>query len=387
MLREEGSGVATYARGLEQALALLGGEGPLVLRDRQQGSISEVARARPLPERWWRWMVTRTDRPVRASRHDDGWTAFDIFRRAQRHFREHGTLLRVRVPGGSGSPTGIMHWTYPVPIVLEDWANIYTVHDAIPFTHPELTRVDPARHRRLLRRIDERAAAILTVSDDAARALADHGGMGSAPIVNAGLAVPAPAAGEPLPPGLVEGGYLLVCGAVEPRKNIARIVAAWRQSGTALPLVVAGPDGWGAEPLRQVLDDAGVMRLPLVPRATLAALQRGARALLFPSLAEGFGLPIIEAMACGTPVMTSRGGATGEAAGDAALLVDPLDVSAMAAGIVRLGSDEVLRDRLIAAGRARARHFSAERFAERLRAVHAGVIVNQRERLYRAAQG
>ena len=384
MLREQGSGVATYAGGLQQALALAGGGPPLVVRDRQGGSVGEVARSRPLVERWRRWIVTQADRPVRVRPTGDELVAFDIFRRAHRHFRRHGSLLRLRAPE---SPAGIVHWTYPVPIVLEGWTNIYTVHDAIPFTHAELTTVDPDRHRRLLRAIAQRAAVILTVSDDAARAIADADAVGAAPIVNGGLAVPAPEPAGALPAGLSEGGYLLVCGVVEPRKNVARLVAAWQASGTGLPLVVAGPDGWGAEALHPLLAQPGVIRFPLLPRGTLAAVQAGARALLFPSLAEGFGLPIIEAMACGTPVMTGAGGATGETAGGGALLVDPLDVAAMAAAIARLSVDQPLCDRLAEAGRTRARAFSPERFAERLAALHRSVIVNRGEPLYRAAEG
>ena len=111
----------------------------------------------------------------------------------------------------------------------------------------------------------------------------------------------------------------------------------------------------------------------------------GARALLFPSLAEGFGLPIAEAMALGTPVMTSTGGATEEVARSAALLVDPLSLDAMARAIARLDNDAALRTSLAAAGRERARDFSLESFAERLQALHEGLIVKERDPLYRSS--
>lgn len=153
-----------------------------------------------------------------------------------------------------------------------------------------------------------------------------------------------------------EGDYVLAVGTLEPRKNLAGAVAAARLAGVELR--VAGAAGWG-----------GVMTAGWVgePRdEELAALMRGARCLVYPSLYEGFGVPIVEAMACGTPVVTSRGGATEEVAGGAAVLVDPLDPSSIAAGI-----DEATRrrDELVAAGRARASEFTWRRSADLVEAL------------------
>ncbi len=120
-----------------------------------------------------------------------------------------------------------------------------------------------------------------------------------------------------------EGDYVLAVGTLEPRKNLARAVEAGRLAG--LEVRVVGATGWGG------IDVPGWVGR--VDDEALAALFRGARCLVFPSLYEGFGIPILEAMACGTPVVTSRGGATEEIAGGAAVLVDPLDVEAIAAGI------------------------------------------------------
>jgi glycosyltransferase involved in cell wall biosynthesis len=122
-----------------------------------------------------------------------------------------------------------------------------------------------------------------------------------------------------------EGEYVLAVGTLEPRKNLARLAEAARRAGRELR--VAGEPGWGG-----VRPD-GVRWLGRVGDAELARLYRGALCLVYPSLYEGFGIPVLEAMACGTPVVTSRGGATEEAAGGAAVLVDPLDVEAIAAGI------------------------------------------------------
>ncbi|MFP5455568.1 MAG: glycosyltransferase family 4 protein [Alphaproteobacteria bacterium] len=159
-------------------------------------------------------------------------------------------------------------------------------------------------------------------------------------------------------------------GSVEPRKNLARLVQAWRRSCVPYPLVIAGPDGWRASEILPALEGVpGLIRMPYVERPVLLAMIASARALLFPTLAEGFGLPIIEAMQAGTPVLTSRGGATEEVAGGAALLADPHSVEDLATAIARLES-ETLLDRLRSAGLDRARHFTLNAFAARLDALH-----------------
>ena len=191
--------------------------------------------------------------------------------------------------------------------------------------------------------------------------------------------LPAPPAAE-LPAGLSPGGYFVVCGTIEPRKNLVRLVAAHRASGTRRRLVVVGPHGWrAAESLAAIDRSALAMRLAFADRAVVMSLVRHARALLFPSLAEGFGLPIAEAMALGTPVLTTAGGATEEVAGGAALLVDPLDVAAIAEGIDRLDRDDALCASLAAAGLARARAFDSRQYGDRLRAFYEGLVSPHRK--------
>jgi glycosyltransferase involved in cell wall biosynthesis len=160
------------------------------------------------------------------------------------------------------------------------------------------------------------------------------------------------------PPEDLEPGYLLAVGTIEPRKNYPRLLRAYRllrARGVAPPLVVVGRVGWAyGTALDELRAEPGVRLLTGVDDATLRGLYRSAGALAFPSLYEGFGLPLLEAMAEGLPALAGDAGALPELAGEAALLVDPLDVEAIAAGLERVLTDTALRARLAQAGPARA---------------------------------
>jgi alpha-1,3-rhamnosyl/mannosyltransferase len=147
------------------------------------------------------------------------------------------------------------------------------------------------------------------------------------------------------------GDYVLAVATLEPRKNLVRAVEAAREAGVELRVV--GARGWGGVDVEGWVGE--------IPDVELAALYRGARCVVYPSLYEGFGLPVLEAMACGTPVVTSRDTAMAEVAGEAAVLVDPLDVSAIAEGI-RAASAR--RDELVPLGLEQARAFTWQRAAE-----------------------
>ncbi len=142
-----------------------------------------------------------------------------------------------------------------------------------------------------------------------------------------------------------EGDYVLAVGTLEPRKNLGVAVEAAALAGVELR--VAGMSGWGGVAVDTWVGEPS--------DEELAALLRGARCLVYPSLYEGFGLPILEAMACGTPVVTSRGGATEEIAGGAAVLVDAHDPASVASGIAEA---EARRGELVAAGLTRAAGFT-----------------------------
>jgi len=153
-----------------------------------------------------------------------------------------------------------------------------------------------------------------------------------------------------------DGDYVLAVGTLEPRKNLQAAVEAARLAGAELR--VAGATGWGGVAVDGWVGEPSDHEL--------ATLMRGARCLVYPSLYEGFGLPVLEAMACGTPVVTSRGGATEEVAGGAAVLVDPRDPAAIASGIEEAGRR---REELFAAGRERAAAFTWDRSADLVEAL------------------
>lgn len=166
--------------------------------------------------------------------------------------------------------------------------------------------------------------------------------------------------------------YVLWVGTIEPRKNLPVLVDAFTALDRPdLDLVLVGPTGWG-EDLRPRLDPLGArVRTPgFVPAAGLRALYAGAELLCFPSRHEGFGLPVLEAMAQGTPVVTSLRTATAEVAGGAAVLVDPASAAAVADGMRQVLDDPVATSALVAAGRRRAAELSWDRCAEGLRSVY-----------------
>ncbi len=162
--------------------------------------------------------------------------------------------------------------------------------------------------------------------------------------------------------------YLLYLGTLQPRKNLERVVQAYAGlPADTPPLVLAGAPGWYFERISAAIASLGLGRRVLLPGYVadddVPAVLSGAAMLLYPSLYEGFGLPALEAMACGVPVLTSRTSSLPEVVGDAALLVDPLSVPEIAAAAQRLLSDDVLRGDLVRRGRERARLFTWDRCA------------------------
>lgn len=232
---------------------------------------------------------------------------------------------------------------------------VVTVHDLAVFRHPETFPTWTRNYSRIVvPRVVRAARIVAAVSEFTAHELETV-----LRVPRERIRVVPNAAAEAFSEAGArdEGDYVLAVGTLEPRKNLARTIEAAQRLGVELR--VAGAPGWGGVEAR----GAGVRWEGEVGDEQLARLYRGALCVAYPSLYEGFGIPVLEAMACGAPVVTSRDGATAEVAGGAAVLVDPEDVSSITSGI-----EEAIarRDDLRAAGLRRAAAYSWDESARLL---------------------
>jgi glycosyltransferase involved in cell wall biosynthesis len=243
-----------------------------------------------------------------------------------------------------------------VPVVV-------TVHDLAVVRHPELFPPWTRLYARTWLAPTLRAAArVAAVSEFTKREVVELARVPEERV----RVVPNAAEDVFRPEGpAAEGDYVLAVGTLEPRKNLRRLVDATRRLGVELRVV--GAAGWGGVEL----DGDGVRWLGRLPDDEVAALYRGARCFAYPSLYEGFGIPVLEAMRCGAPVVTSAGTVMEEVADGAAELVDPLDVDSIAAGIERASARRAV---LRAAGIERARRYTWQASAEAAAALYRELV-------------
>lgn len=297
-----------------------------------------------------------------------------------------GTLHRLRID--------VLHSTHHTLPLRVRCKRVVTVHDLTFLRMPE--RYPPARrlYMQTLTRLSAKVAdkiivPSLAVRDDASRLLR---------VPAERLAVVYEAAGAPFVPldraaaesvalryGIAPP-YVLSVGSLEPGKNRARLFRALRRlvdEGIDVRLAIVGQPAWSYESELALIDELRlrdrVVVAGYVKQEDLPALYNAATAFAFPSLYEGFGLPLIEAMACGVPALTSDVSATAEIAGDAALLVAPRSTDEIYAGLRRLLTDAALRDELSRRGRARAAEFSWRRAADETHGVYARALAGTPE--------
>jgi glycosyltransferase involved in cell wall biosynthesis len=304
----------------------------------------------------------------------DGLRTVELSRGIRGLYPSWNALGRPPLPDRLGG-LDVLHAPSPVavPPAGPGQALVVTVHDLafrlFPSMYPPAWRT---LYRAGLRRAVRKAAAIITVSRRTATDLARLSRVDPARIHVIPLAVSVPdlpADPDPVLERLrIPGPYVLFAGTLEPRKNLIRLVRAYRRVAVRLPhaLVVAGPLGWRSRRLHRELAVPGAGRVVLTGRVSdrdLDALLRGADAFIYPSLYEGFGLPVLEAMARGVPTITSAVSSLPEVAGQAAVLVEPRSVRELAAALEEVLTDSERAERARREGPERAMLFTWERTA------------------------
>ncbi|MEL6938653.1 MAG: glycosyltransferase family 1 protein [Cyanobacteria bacterium J06598_1] len=263
----------------------------------------------------------------------------------------------------------------PLPLLGQQHRarSVVMFHDLIPLRFPEFFGSIKLFYRYYVPQILSRAEKVICNSEATARDVVEFYGISSQKLAAIPLAYDRQHF-QPtqLIPELTEASdindrpYFLMLGRQAPYKNLGRVIEAMRQISDHCVLVIAGPNDARYTPqLKAQADELGVRSrikfLSYIPYAQLPALLSHAHALIFPSLWEGFGLPVLEAMACGTPVISTNVSSLPEVVGDAALLIDPYDVSAIASAMNKVAKDTLLRQQLSRAGLARAQQFSWEK--------------------------
>ena len=198
-----------------------------------------------------------------------GFLVPDVFREAQVFFDIHKRPMPIGLPG----PPGIMHWTYPLPLRVLGWRNLYTVHDVLPLDPAIPSPVNGPRLRRLLDALRASGGEFATVSEAARVQIVARMGWPAESVTCCHQAIDVAGADKgPLPGNLQPGGYLLYVGAVEARKNLHRLLDAYRASGITTPLVISGPDGLDAAGIDDhIAATPGAVRLGLQPRGRVLA--------------------------------------------------------------------------------------------------------------------
>jgi len=420
---EKGTGVATYARNLSYSLRDLGYQVEVLYGGRPAPTQSDLMKeiaffdTSAIEPQWVRILKTirnfipsplgrpGTHVPMtgvvirdtfrsRLPHFDRVYNSPDLFRTKSVLYRAIGRMHRVQLP----EKPDLMHWTYPMPLRIGGIPNLYTLHDLVPLRLPYTTLDNKRQYLKMVRKIAQTADHIVTVSESAKTDIMSILGVPEKRITNTYQAVNIPAKYRDKPTQIVElelrgtfgldyKDYYLFWGSIEPKKNVGRIIEAYLASGVKAPLVIVGAQAWKSEDELKLLDDdhlrtmiridnetrvkRKIIQLSYAPFPLLVSLIRGAKCTIFPSLYEGFGLPVLESMLLGTPVISSNTASIPEVAGEAAILVDPYDAQKIAQAIRAVDADEGLRNSLVLAGLTQADRFSEVAYVNRLKPLYA----------------
>lgn len=401
-----GTGISSYARMLEAGLARLGHEvmwlsgahvsgnaSPLSdaahaaddeatiggLRrylktacNMSAGLLKGIAAARPL-SRVGPVITREHDLPQMAT-----LLAPDLFVHA--HYRH--MLLRRFTEVRTKDRIDVLHLTAPLPVKMISAKTVLTIHDLVPIRLPYTTSDNKREFIDRVRTGVKLADVVVTVSEAAKRDIVDLLEVDPARVVvtwQPSDMEPLSAAEAAILPrslaryGLQQNQYAIFVGAIEPKKNVRRLIDAFLDAHDTMPLILVGPKSWKWEgeigDIDERLGEMARKRIRIVghvPRDDLRKLLAGARLLAFPSLYEGFGLPPLEAMRMGCPVLSSHAGGLAEVCGSAAFVVDPADTNSIRGGITKMIEDDMLCARLRDDGYIQAKKFSADAFLGRL---------------------
>ena len=284
----------------------------------------------------------------------------------------------------------LAHFTNSISPLGTRVPTVLTIHDMSLSLFPQFHPLRRRLTRPLVRLCARKAKAIITVSESARRDMMQLWGL-SPDGIHVVPEAPAPEFRPLQDSGMLEEvrrryglgqRFILYVGTIEPRKNLTRLLSAFagmrRRRVLTHQLVLAGSLGWGFKEVIESIDPLGlhdsVRLLGYVPFADLPALYNLSEFFVFPSIYEGFGLPVVEAMASGTPVISSRESSLNEVGGGAVEFIDPLKVESIEQALVRLATDEDLRKSLASEGLARVGHFSWRKAAQETLTVYRSVL-------------
>lgn len=318
-----------------------------------------------------------------------------IYERAYTYFMLTGQLFKFK----ADKSINLYHSTFPFPLLAANKPNVCTFHDIIPLVMPGVTKINLDRYRKMCALILNQFDIIITDSNQTKRDILNEFEINPEKIIMNYLHTDIVELANKTDAtqnqtclkrfGLKENEFFLYVGALEPRKNIVRLIKSYLHADTELPLVIAGKDGWLYEEIHEAMrpllgeskiKGKRIVRLEYPSNEEVVALMTFATALLFPSLYEGFGLPVLEAMSLGCPVMTSNNSSLSEIAGTAALLIDPYEIDEMSHAITKLATDSSLRETLSAQGLLQASHFTQQKSREQLMHAYSLALINTEEK-------